>query len=348
MPDRVRRPWARLGLLDTFATDELQDVLERERELLLRAEANARLLLDTQRRVDDADAKLSEMGNLEAWRARFREAGFEERLRERRLLDREGRLFASFDAVLLEAERGLSRLDTDRPTPGVDADSDAEPLPNADLLDQATKLLGSVTDHWDAAIATLRKQLADAKDQLGGVRAEWESRRAARAAEFDRALRELQERMPDVDPERYLDVERRIEQLTPLRAVLVELRARLEAAADERVKLLIELEDVRGAKHRVRQRAAERLTTATEANVKVELAHRADRRDGRCGACCDARQRSHTSWRRRLGTNQEQSPLPQTLSPLPTARATRASGRPGLLAIRRLPRASVPPACAGR
>ena len=136
-----------------------------------------------------------------------------------------------------------------------------------------------MTERWDAAIESLRKELSSARDKLGGVRAEWESRRAARAAEFDRALRELQERMPDVDPERYLDVERRIEQLTPLRAALVELRARLEAAAGERVKLLIELEDVRGAKHRVRQRAAERLTTATEANVKVELAHRADRQD---------------------------------------------------------------------
>ena len=136
--DVAQNTQARLGLLDTFATEELQDVVEREQELLQRAEENGRLILDTERRADDADAKLSEMGNLEAWRARFREAGFEERLRERRLLDREGRLFAGFDALLLEAERALARLETDRPSVGVDADSDAEPLPNADLLEQAT------------------------------------------------------------------------------------------------------------------------------------------------------------------------------------------------------------------
>jgi hypothetical protein len=270
---------ARLGLLDAFATEELREVLERESELLERAEANARLILETRRRKDDADAKLSEIGNLEAWRTRFREAGFEDRLRERRLLDREGRLLESFDVILLDAERGLSRLETDRPAASAEVRSEAEPLPNADLLERATKLLTAVTDRWDATIGELRAELASAREHLGTVRGEWESRRAARAAEFDRALRELQERMPDVDPERYLDVERRIEQLTPLRAAVVELKARLDAALEDRVKLAIELEDVRGAKHRVRQRAAERLTRATEDNVKVELAHRADRQE---------------------------------------------------------------------
>jgi len=277
--DVAQNTQARLGLLDAFATEELREVLERESDLLQRAEANARLILDTRRRTDDADAKLSEIGNLEAWRTRFREAGFEERLRERRLLDREGRLLESFDAVLLEAERALSRLETDRPEVGAEASSDAEPLPNADLVERATKLLRSVADRWDSTVAALRKELARARRELGEVRAEWESRRAARAAEFDRALRELQERMPDVDPERYLDVERRIEQLTPLRAAVVDLRARLVSALEDRVKLLIELDDVRGAKHRVRQRAAERLTSATAGNVKVELAHLADRQE---------------------------------------------------------------------
>ena len=85
--------------------------------------------------------------------------------------------------------------------------------------------------------------------------------------------------MPDVDPERYLDVERRIEQLTPLRASVIQLSQRLQEALAERTRLLIDLDDVRGAKHRLRDSAAKRLTDATGGNVQVELAHRADRND---------------------------------------------------------------------
>lgn len=268
---------ARLALLDAFAAEELRDVLDREADILRRTEANATLILDTHKRIDDAEARLSELPNLEAWRTRFREAGFEERLRERRLLDREERLLDSFDAVLLEALRGVGQLETSRPVVSAPTDEAEDGLPDADLVDQAVGLVRGAGDSWEAATSALRRELETTRGELGKVRAEWESRRAARAADFDRALRELQERMPDVDPERYLDVERRIEQLTPLRDASAQLSKRLEDALAERTRLLIDLDDVRGGKHRLRLGAAERLTDATDENVKVELAHRADR-----------------------------------------------------------------------
>jgi energy-coupling factor transporter ATP-binding protein EcfA2 len=268
---------ARLELLDTFAAEELRDVVERERELLRRAEANGSLILETRKRTDDAEAKLSELPNLEAWRARFREAGFEERLRERRLMDREQRLMDGFDKSLLEAERGLARIDAERPTSSLVDQLGDESFPDEDLLKRGSELLRSIEAQWSQALSALRKQLEGARRELAKIREEWEGRRAARAADFDSALRELQERMPDVDPERYLDVERRIEQLTPLGAAVEQLRERLDQALEERAKLLIELDDVRGSKHRIRLRAAERLTNATSASVNVELSHRADR-----------------------------------------------------------------------
>jgi hypothetical protein len=268
---------ARLALLDAFAAESLLDVLERERGIVSAAGANAALIVDTRKRMDDAEARLSELPNLESWRTRFREAGFEDRLRERRLLDREQRLLESLDAVLLEALRGLGQLSAHRPNIDRSTDDTSEALPDADLLDRATKLISAIGNRWDVATQSLAAELEAARAELSNLRTEWEGRRAARAAEFDRALRELQERMPDVDPERYLDVERRIEQLTPLREAVRQLSERLEGALAERTKLLIDLDDVRGAKHRLRLSAAKRLTDSTDGNVNVELAYRADR-----------------------------------------------------------------------
>jgi len=95
-----------------------------------------------------------------------------------------------------------------------------------DLLDAAQSLLervgGKVADGADSLLGELR----EAQSELDRLRAEWQRRREERQADFDAALRELQDKVPDVDPERYLEVERRIERLTPLRGALDGLRAR--------------------------------------------------------------------------------------------------------------------------
>jgi ABC-type cobalamin/Fe3+-siderophores transport system ATPase subunit len=269
---------ARLDLLDNFATDDLRDVVERERELAQQCDENARLILDTLRRIDDADAKLAELPNLEEWRKRFREAGFEELLRERRQLDREERLLDDAVAALRQRRRVVADLRTEASQLASSlASFDDEDLPNTDLLERARAVLVKADGHWASGLAELEQAFADAGQGLDTVRSDWSERRGARTVEFDRALRELQERMPDVDPERYLDVERRIEQLMPLRGEREQLQARLKEAREARSRSLIELVDARGEKHRVRDRAAEGLNVASGGAVQVELEFQGDR-----------------------------------------------------------------------
>lgn len=269
---------ARLDLLDNFATEELRDALERERDLVRRCEESGRLILDTLRRIDDADAKLAELPNLEEWRKRFREAGFEELLRERRQLDREERLLSDAVAALRQRRRVIKDLPTDEGDLASSlAGADSDDLPNKDLLDQARALLTAADARWTSALEALEQDLVETNKGLDRVRSEWSERRSARTVEFDRALRELQKRMPDVDPERYLDVERRIEQLTPLRGARKQLQERLREAREERGRLLIELLDARGDKHRVRERAAQGLNDASGGAVRVELEFQGDR-----------------------------------------------------------------------
>jgi hypothetical protein len=265
---------ARLELLDGFAEDALRGVVERERLLVGRLGENAKIILDTRRRIDDATERLAELPNLEQWRERFKEAGFEELLRERRQLDREERVLTAADEALIRRLRAVDELDGGSGPPAVPASED---LVNDDLLDRARVALAAFDDRWSASIDTLRRQVSSARDELGQIREEWAVRRAGRAAEFDRALRELQERIPEVDPEQYLDVERRIEQLTPLRTVLGQLQQSLANVEKERLALVIQLDDLRGEKHRARSGAATRLNESLEGSVRVELTYQGDR-----------------------------------------------------------------------
>jgi energy-coupling factor transporter ATP-binding protein EcfA2 len=267
---------ARLGLLDTFAADELRDSIEHERELLRQLERNAQVLLATRRQVDDVDVKLGELPALEDWRRRFREAGFEDRLRERRQLDRQEQAFVAADQALHTRLRALVTLGNEQARlPDSPADVDT----NEDLIKRLTEIMDKVQEGWDSAIETLRSDLEQARSALGEVRAIWGERRAARQADFDAALRELQARMPDVDPERYLDVERRIEQLTPLRETRPQLITRLQETLEERQGLLLDLQDTRGGKHRARTTAASVLTEATDKAVLVEVGYQSERGD---------------------------------------------------------------------
>jgi PHP family Zn ribbon phosphoesterase len=292
---------ARLDMLDGFAADDLRDVLAREAQLLEDARESASLILTTQRRIDDADSKLSELPSLEEWRARFRQAGFEDLLHERRQLDREERLLSAADKGLVERERVAAGLAGRGDLADAVSGAPEEELPNAELLSRAQAILGEADLRWEASIASLREEVAQARARLAEVRSTWGDRRAARQAEFDSALRDLQARMPEVDPERYLDVERRIEQLTPLRSALTQLNDRLTAARDARARLLVELNEARGEKHRVRQRAADRLSHALAGNVLVELTYQGAREDFirrlaalKSGARADALQRMTT------------------------------------------------------
>ena len=269
---------ARLDMLDGFAADDLRQVSERERDLVDQIRDNGEMILATRRRINDAESKLADLPGLEEWRSRFREAGFESLLRERRLLDREQRLLDAADKALVERDRKLASIDNaGQPLANVIGARSGEKLPNASIIDGAESILTDADHVWEEAVRVLRGKLSNSRLRLSELRSGWDDRRAGRQAEFDTALRDLQAKMPEVDPERYLDVERRIEQLTPLREAIVQLEQRLAAAYASRAELLVELTAVRGEKHRVRQRATERLNASLAGSLHVELTYQGER-----------------------------------------------------------------------
>lgn len=268
---------ARLEMLDGFAEDELRGPLERERDLRTRCGSNGRVIVDAQRRIDDAETKLAELPRLDLWRTRFREAGFEEKLRERRQLDREDRLLKAAEQALEERLTLIEELDSQSVAVAATLETAESDLPNADVLTAAGQTLARFDQSWKKGIAGLRSAITNANAALAPARSQWTERREASAAKFDAALRELQNRMPEVDPERYLDVERRIEQLMPLRGVQADLEVKLRKARQERGRLLADLTDARGEKHRARKRAAERLNEELAGSVRVELDYQGER-----------------------------------------------------------------------
>ncbi|MEJ7894501.1 MAG: TrlF family AAA-like ATPase [Solirubrobacteraceae bacterium] len=273
--DTAQSVQGRLELVDEFAREALSDIRTAERKLLGSLEAGARALREELGRIDHWEEQLAELPGLEQWRRRFAEAGFEDRLRERRALDREQARLTALDAAVLQRLRGLDRLREETPPPTV-AQAAAE-WPNLDLLGDAENAVNAATTAFAVAIDALHDDLAAARERLAATQAAWSARRAARQADFDAALRALQTSMPEVDPERYLDVERRIEALIPLQGELRASRQRVLQARAARRGSIAELADLRARRFRARDAAAEQLTRATDGDVRVRVRYQADR-----------------------------------------------------------------------
>lgn len=273
--DTAQSVRGRLELVDVFADERLGEVRTAERRLVTSLGEGAQAIRNERQRIDEWETQLSELPGLEQWRKRFEEAGFQERLAERRALDREQARLTALDEALLARLRSLERMVTDVAPPTTPQASDE--WPNVDLLARAEGLVISVTADFARDVDRLRGNLITAREKLAGMSSEWSARRAARQADFDLALRELQATMPDVDPERYLDVERRIEGLLPLQGELKRAAEGLREARDQRDAALVELQELRGRKHRLRAEAARDLTAATAEDVRVRVDYQADR-----------------------------------------------------------------------
>jgi len=273
--DTAQSVEGRLELIDEFARDDLAAVRAEERRQLAALHAGARALQQELTRIEQWEEQLSELPALEQWRKRFADAGFEERLRERRALDREEARWTALDAALLQRLRALEGLRDETPPPTT-AQASGD-WPNVDLLRTAEALVAAATTSFAAALDALRADLFAARARLADTRGTWTARRAGRQADFDAALRDLQSSMPDVDPERYLDVERGIEALIPLQEELQRARDRSALGRHERSQAIRELEDLRARKYRIRDAAAKDLTKATNHDVRVRIDYQGDR-----------------------------------------------------------------------
>ncbi len=273
--DTAQSVEGRLELIDEFARDDLAVVRAEERRQIAALQAGARAMQQELARIEQWEEQLSELPALEQWRKRFADAGFEDRLRERRALDREEARWAALDAALLQRLRALEGLRDETP-PATTAQA-SDDWPNVDLLGSAEALVAAATTSFADGLDAMRADILAARARLADARGTWTARRAARQADFDAALRDLQSSMPDVDPERYLDVERRIEALVPLQEELQRARERVALGREGRNQAIKELEDLRAKKYRIREAAAEHLTKATDGDVRVQVDYQGDR-----------------------------------------------------------------------
>lgn len=259
----------RTRLLDRFI--ERDDTAPQRRGDLLRdLEKNRRDLLDTRAEFQQIEERLSALPGLEETLVRFREAGLEEKLKEKSLLVREERILDSIQERLAPFRDCRDALARELPIDRAFVSSKAlAELPGKDVLVRLEKVLVDLESDLQAVAESFDTALKNAEAGHVAVNSDWAKRKQAVEDSYEKILRELQKSR--VDGEEFIRLQRQIEGLRPLR----ERRALVQRAEKEhsesRQNLLAAWEDFKAEEFRRLDRAAKAVDRKLRDRIQIEV-----------------------------------------------------------------------------
>lgn len=191
-------------------------------------------------------------------------------MREQSLLIREERVLASVPERLAFARESLDTLKQSLPIDRVFLSAKAlEDLPGQEILARADSVLARLNEDLERVAEDLERVLDRADRGIAAVRSEWEVRKSAVQAEYEKILRELQKSR--VDGEEFIRLRRQIEELRPLRERQSLLRRLEKEQGDRRRDLLARWEDLKAEEFRFLDRAAKKVNRRLRGSVEVQV-----------------------------------------------------------------------------
>ena len=239
---------------------QLRNELEKSRNRIIEVRSAMRRLQD----------RLTGLPGLEETQQRFREAGLEEKLREKSLMIREERLFSNLQDRV-EQFRSLHReignlLPVDTTFVSSKAVSN---LPNSDILKSLEPTLAMLSKQLTTMCEDFERILMSTEISISKTKALWKESSATIEKNYEKLLRKLQK--SKIDGDEFIQLRRRIEELSPLKEQTVNLSRELVAHETRRNSLLLEWEDIQTTQFQELQRAAKSVSRRLQNQVKVDV-----------------------------------------------------------------------------
>ena len=256
-------------LLERFV-DRDPTLLGRKTKIKLELERSRSRIVDVRREMKALEERLAALPVLEETQKRFKEAGLEERLKEKSLLIREEGVFTSVRERLAPFRALYNDLVEALPIDAAFVSTKAlEGLPNAVILAEIGTTLGTLSTKLKLVADQLAKALAEADSAIAGTKGRWEEKRKVIEETYEKLLRELQK--SKIDGAEFIRLRKQIEELRPLREKKESLNRDLAAHAAQRRKLLAEWEDIKASEYRELQSAAKKVSHKLRNRIQVEV-----------------------------------------------------------------------------
>ena len=260
----------RTVLLDRF-TQRDESLERRKKSVLHSLQQTRRSLVETRSEICEIDEQLDMLPGLEETLERYREAGLEDRLRERSLLVREERLLDSIPERISGFRECLESLRQELPIDRAFlSDKSLEELPGKETIASAAPVIERLSREIEVAATMIERALEQADDEVGGIRNRWSVRKAEVESQYQEILRELQRSA--VDGEEFIRLQREIEALRPLRERKTLLEKAEEEHSRQRRELLDEWEEIKAEEFRLLDHAARSVSGKLRNRVQVDVA----------------------------------------------------------------------------
>ena len=274
----ARSPDKIAALLSRFiAGDDAAPPDSHQQALLRSLESNRLAVIEVSKELANAEERLGSLPGLEETLNRYREAGLEDRLRERSLVVREEALLNSIPERLEPFREALLLLTQSLPLDRTFLSERAlEGLPGTALIRPADQVLARLDERLAAVVRELDAALRETDAEVEQVRAHWRTHKDAIEAAYQTILRDLKQSA--VDGQAFINLRGDIERLRPLR----ERQAALKRARDEhlgkRQALLAEWEEHQAKSGLRLARAAQDVNQRLQDRVRVEVRVAHDRK----------------------------------------------------------------------
>lgn len=264
-----------INLLQRFmATDS--SFTERKKQIQQQLAKTRQHLLDIRNEIIQIDEKLAALPLIEETLKRYKEAGLEEKLKEKSMLVREEIVLKTTSERLKPfkdiAERLRSNLPVDR---AFVSEKALEELPSKELLAEIDGILKSFNNNMASISTMLEKSISETENALANIIEKWEERRRSIEESYQRILRELQKQK--VDGEEFVKLRRQLEELSPLKERRAALMRKEQTVIQYRRNLLDEWEEVKREEFQELERAAKRVGRELRDLVRVQVIFVANR-----------------------------------------------------------------------
>jgi hypothetical protein len=271
----VQDPGKRTRLLNRFRPQD-ESLADRKDELMRELHKTRHSLLALHDEIRQVDGKLAGLPALEESLARYQQAGLEDQLRNRSLFVQEEKLFESVPDRVRVFKELLEML---RPELPLDltflAFKAISNLPGARFLADVESTLRQLSADLTSAQEAMESALERADRDIGNVLDAWTLHKQAVEADYQKALRSLQDAA--VDGDEFIRIKGAVEDLRPLearRTQIGQLERELEA---RRSSLWAEWEQVKDAEFGLLNQAAREVNARLKNRVKVAVTPAGDR-----------------------------------------------------------------------
>lgn len=240
--------------------DEIRKSLRHTREAIIR-------LIDD---IDELEDQVASLPKQEEKLKQYKKLGLDQKLRDRTDLDTEKSHLKEADEVVQAIRDDLAAWREDFPLDTASLSDDAaQKLPASAELKAAQVVLDELSKAVANALDAIEEASEVADKGLGGVRADWDTRREAVEAEYKRLLRELKKQQIDGDEFRRLS--ERVRELKAMKRRLKARRQELKEAKTARNTTVTAWEKHKAEKYRELAKTAKSVSKKLKGIVQVEV-----------------------------------------------------------------------------